>query len=252
MPNRRLQALVVVMVVVTTGMGAFLVIDPFSDMFHIESRSPTDRRITASYVDLGLVDLEDCNLTVSFVNDTSLVYSMDIQLYNPTLRTSAFQLTVENYTAFIFARFNAAVRIRSLNLTLGTGKPYFLSVWQGINVNCTVTYANGALLGQGLNYEATGTLRFIFLEDVNFAAGGLDVRIGISSMYHPDVAYIYVNLPPGLNGEFGCMSDPYPHIMHDEGWYYRIDGTYSTDYGSPPPLLDIGVSSPSIIAYLYS
>ncbi|RDE12817.1 MAG: hypothetical protein C4K49_09745, partial [Candidatus Thorarchaeota archaeon] len=212
-----MRALVVVVVVMTMGVGVLLLIDPFSAMFHIESRFPTDRQITASYVNVGLVHLEDCNLTVSFINDTSLVYAMDIQLYSPTLMSSAFQLTVENYTGFIHVTLIAAVRIRSFNLTLGIGKPYSVAILQGVNLNSTVTYSNGAVLGKDLRYEATGVLRSIFLEDVNFTVGGLTVRVGISSMYHPNMAHIYVDLPPGLNGEFGCMSDPYPYIMHDEG-----------------------------------
>ncbi len=249
--NRRMRALVVVMVVVTTGMGAFLVIDPFSDMFHIESRSPTDRRITASYVNVGLVHLEDCNLTISFVNDSSLVYAMDIQLYSPTLMTSAFQLTVENYTGFIHVTLIAAVRIRSLNLTLGIGKPYSLSILQGVNLNSTVTYSNGAVLGKDLSYDATGTLRFIFLEDINFTLGGFYAHIGPTKPY-PEIVYVYVDLPSMLNGKFYYHGDPQPYIMHDEGWYTRIDDSYSTTWGDPPPLAIISVSSPTIIAYLYS
>ena len=199
--NRRMQALIVVAVVVTTGMGVFLVVNPYSDTFHLENRFPVDRRVTASFVDLGLVNLEDCNLTVSFVNDTSLVYAMNIQLYSPILMNSAFQLTVENKTALIFVRFNAAVRIRSLNLTLGIGKPYLLSIWQGVNLNCTVTYTNGALLGRGLRYEATGSLRFIFLENVNFTLGGFEAQIGPTKP-NPEMVYVYVDLPPMLNGKF--------------------------------------------------
>ena len=251
MLNRKTLALVVVVVVVTTGTGIFLVVDPYSDTFHLENRFPVDRPITASYVQLGLINLEDTNLSISFVNDTSLVYTMDIHLYVPTLMSSAFQLTLENYTGFIYATLTAAVPIRSLKITLGTGKPYLLNIVHGVNLNSTVTYSNGAVLGSEFGYEATGSFRFIFLEDVNFTLGGFEARIGPTKPY-PDMVYVYVDLPPMLNGKFYYREDPQPYIMHDEGWYARIDDSYSTTWGDPPPLATISVSSPTIIAYLYT
>jgi len=252
--NRKIAALLVLVVVTTTGVVTVLTFNPYGTEFHLEERFPSGSDIDTEYVYVSLDDLRDCNLTISFVNDSSLIYSFDIQLYEPTFRSSAFGLIRKSYTTYgyVGVGLDAYVRMRSVNVVLGTAKPYDLGVWDGTNLNSTVTYSNSAVLGKDFTYRATGRLTFFFFENVTFTDAGLLVLIGISSLYHPDVANIYVDLPSGLNGVFGYDLDPDAYIMHDAGWYNRVDGTYSTTLDNPEPLLSIGVGSPAIAAYLYS
>lgn len=253
--NRKIAALSVLAVVTTTGVITVLTFNPYRTEFHLEERFPSGSDIDTEYVYVSLDDLRDCNLTISFVNDSSLIYSFDILLYEPAFRSSAFGLIRKSYMTYgyVGVGLESYVRMRSVSVVLGTAKPYSLGVWDGINLNSTATYSNGAALStaEEFIYHATGTLQFIFLEDVNFTEGGFHVRIGPSTPW-PDTVYLYVDLPSWLNGVFYHAVDPQPYIMHDEGWYYRLGGSYSTTWGNPPPLLTISVSSPTIIAYLYS
>jgi len=250
--RRKIVALTVVAIVTTTGIAMALVLNPYGDKFHFESRFAAGRVPSATYIILDLAYLSDCNLTISFVNDTLLVYRMDVELYAATFRNSAFALSENDYSPSRYGvGFYPSVHTKSLNIVLGTAKPYEILVRQGTNLSSTVTYSSGAVLGKEFMYTATGSLHFFILQNVSFTTHGLDVFVGEAST-GPDATYLYVALPPGLNGKFYCALDPDPQIVHDEGWFYRVDGSYSTVLSPPQPCLTLGVVSYEVVAYLNS
>ncbi|MFX1484359.1 MAG: hypothetical protein ACFFCP_14350 [Promethearchaeota archaeon] len=91
-------------------------------------------------------------------------------------------------------RFEAFTRIRSLNVTVGTGIPYGFGVW-GDNLDSSIAYDNGALVDDEVTYTADSEFLFTLTEDVtmttNFSlstrsAGGIPYTLyldGPSSDY---------------------------------------------------------------------
>lgn len=244
--RRKLVALIVTTIVVTTGVAMVLVLNPYGDKFHFENRFAAGRVPSATYITLDVAYLSDCNLTISFVNDTLLVYRMDVELYASTFRNSAFALSERDYSPSDYGvGFYPNVHVKSLNIVLGTAKPYEILVRQGTNLSSTVTYSNGAVLSKELRYDATGSLHFILDEDVKFTGTGLFVLVDSAA-----TTYLHVKLPAGLNGLFDYLPGASISFLNFDGWFYRIGGSYSTKLGNPEPLLYLGIESPTIIAWL--
>ena len=72
-------------------------------------------------------DLKECNVAVSFVNDSSIFYRLDVELYAPALGSSPFTVKDSEDAYGVGLIFTATFRIRSVNLVLGTGTQYDIS-----------------------------------------------------------------------------------------------------------------------------
>ncbi len=72
-------------------------------------------------------DLKDCNVTVSFVNDSSVFYGLDVELYSPALGSSPFTVKDSEDAYGVGLIFTVTSRIRSVNLVLGTSIQYDIS-----------------------------------------------------------------------------------------------------------------------------
>ena len=222
----------VVIIVVIVGVVWFLFFMGPTPMtnFHIEDELPED----LTEVSLFFVDLEDTNLTISFVDDEALFYSMDIALYDPTTAESAFNTRWVGSTAF---RFDALTRIRSLNVTVGTGIPYSFGVW-GDNLDSSIAYDNGAIVGADVTYEASGEFLFTLKEDVtmttNFSLLARGTPVFLSALY------LDIDLQTGVGGELYISTIPISFVDLI-GWTW--DGFDSYDTAAGNPTVDITVSN---------
>ena len=242
--NRKMKAVAVVVVMTVATVGVVLVVNPFGTRFHYEQPWPSGG---ARWGSIRIYDLEDCNVTVSFVNDSSVFYRLDVELYNPTFASLAFTITSSIGRGL---RFTAISRIRSVNLVLGIGTQYYISFNCGTaNLNTTIIYSNGALIGDDarLIYEASGILRFAFTENVNFTEKGMECVLGLFS---PGTVYVYVDLPDGMDGRASLGGDNV-YTTELSGWYYRLGNTYSTAITVHEPLLDLTAHGTTVYASLY-
>ena len=236
--NTKAVAGVVIAVVIVGVAGFLLVFNPLQGNlnFHIEKQITSD--VTA--FELILSDLEDTNLSISFVDDETLLYSIDIALYETTLQENAFTLNTE-WTHF--HSLTALTRIRSMNVTLGTGVPYTLTV-DGSDLSSSITYDNGALInntsgvGGVVWYEASGTFLFTLTENVAMSTD-FDLTARGSSLSHLSALYLDIDLQTGVGGELQIGSIPISFVDR-VGWTWDGFGTYETAAGSPT--VDVVVS----------
>ncbi len=229
--NSKVVAGAVVAVMIMGVFGVLLFMTPLSAPSHSIVGQVQDGM---ERLGLSLGELEDTNLTVSFVEDDSLLYSFDIELYEPASAGDAYTFNTD-YLEFHY--LEPHVRIRSINLTLGTGVPYSLNVW-GTNLDSEIIYDNGALVDGTLTYQANGTLLVVVTEDI-VMSGNLDISgptntasIALSALY------LDIDLPTGVGGELHLESfGSVPISFVDRvGWtwdgfeaYETAPGTYTVD-----------------------
>ena len=233
-----------VLVLIVVGAGtALLFIPQSSDSFRLEGMHPDGVKESAY---LWLANLQDCALNISFVDDPELLYIIDVELYEPSPASSAFEMTVNDYreqSGWMDIRFNGILSIKSLQVVLGSGVPYEIVVpSSGSNVNATLIYGNNVLgSGASLHYSATGSIaNLIFTEDMVFSETGMEVGLGGA-----DYVYFHMDLADGLNGK-ATFREPL-FIHSNTGWTFRSQFfdqvTYSTDPLNPEPLLEIAIGS---------
>jgi len=233
--NRR--AIAVVLALIIAGAGTILFLLPrSSSSFHLEAEY-TGAGVDPIY--LWLTDIQDCNLTISFVDEPSLLYSIDVELYEAAPSSSAFVLTVEEWFDI---RFEASMSMKRLQVVLGSGVPYKIVV-SGSDVNATFVYDNDVIgSGASLNYGATGSfISLTFTENMTFTDTGMEVSVGLPE--EADIAYLHIDLPDGVNGAASFREPIYLHS--NSGWVSSTGFpgivTYRTDPLDTEPLLEIGI-----------
>jgi hypothetical protein len=210
--------------------------------------------------------LEDCNVTVKFVNVTTLVYKLDIEQYESG-EAFEYETTITEDNRF-FMFFRGLQRFKSLTVTLGTATGCNLLFHKGVNLNATVTYDNGAVLGgREFIFLSSGNLNFILTKNVNYESG-FKVFIGGASVdkHRADYVNLDITLTDGLNGKLAFLDGNFTppcnySVLEMDGWDYRgtipipnttknrVNVTYSTDL-TDEPLLDMWISALNAVAYL--
>lgn len=80
--------------------------------------------------------------------------------------------------------------------------------------------------GRDFGYSCSGTLHFIFGEDVNFTEGGLVADIGKPAI-EPNPLYLDIDLPDGMDDRIDFST--YPVSQTDlTGWHHEGFGIYAT------------------------
>jgi hypothetical protein len=243
--NRRVVALVLIFVVV--GAGTVLLLFPRnSASFHLSAEYPDGEK---EPVYLYLLDLEECALNISFIDDPDLLYDMNIELDGSHPASSTFDLIVKDYrdsNNWMEVDFREVRSVTGLQVVLGSGVPYWIVV-TGTSVNATVVYGNNVLGSDAsFDYRATGTyVNMIMTEDVVFASEGMEVDVGTGGVGMPDSIYFNLDLPEGING-IGSFSKPL-YIHANTGWSWYSEGgrfiSYSTPESSLQPLVEIVLSA---------
>jgi hypothetical protein len=240
--ERKHAAALVAVIVVAAGGGYLLLSNPVALEHHFEEMI-TDTSI--DWLHFSMLYYEDTNISVSFVNDSTLLYSIDIVLYEPSSAWSAIEVYRPRASTF---GLNALARVRSVDIVLGTGIPYSVYI-AGVNLNTSAVYDNGALLGHSsvqyaFTYDATGILSLEFTEDVQIADAqfAADVQIARS-----DVVNLIIDLPDGLDGNVRIHPDTNYYTYQLDGWSFTgiqpVSPRYSTDETLPRPRLEIYVQA---------
>ena len=239
--NRKVAAIAIAIIVV--GAGAVLLLLPRSaDTFHLEKNLPEGNYTSVSF---QLKDIQDCSLNVSFVDNPTLLYSMDIRLYTSSPVSTAFDLSVNGENlAQLDVELDGKTRIKNINLVLGSGVPYAIGVL-GTNVNATAIYSNNVVGSRAsFDFQTTGSfVELRFTEDMVFTSEGMEVNVGTAGVGRPDAVYLSLNLPDGVNG-IGSFSIPLS-IHANTGWtlYSQVgdSDTYVTENHNQQPRIGIAL-----------
>jgi hypothetical protein len=234
----------VALVLIVGSVGFYLILFPLGSSFHFEKRTTADNEV---YL-IGFRNIQDCEITVSFVNDSSLLYSLDIEMYGFTSST-VFYLYEDEYSTLLnyYTGPNRDdwtgedVRVKSLNILLGTGKAYNIAI-AGANLTGLFTYSNGALIGQDsyLSFYATsGSASLSYngndIDDSTLAETlhptRMEVNLGIEtySNYHLSNVHAEVDLPYLYYGDVDINADTI--IIDTDGWEKAI---LADSYFTPP------------------
>jgi len=104
---------------------------------------------------LTLDNLRDTNLTITFTNNLSLMYSIDVDLYEPGM---TYTIEEGELTYSLTGDLVASGRVQSIAFVLWTGTSYQIYIRNGDNVDAMVTFGNGAMLrSRDFGYSCTGT-----------------------------------------------------------------------------------------------
>ncbi|MEE8181990.1 MAG: hypothetical protein V3T87_01610, partial [Candidatus Thorarchaeota archaeon] len=178
--NKRKVLLALIIVAVLSSALFVVVFYPYGTEFHFEEQIPEGENRA---VVIRFSWLKDCSVDVSFVNDTALLYSVDVILVDAGFVSSSFHIdkmgSAGATEVWIWMGGERDGNIRSLSVVLGTGTPYDVFLGQCENVTMTVTYDNGAIIGgRSMSFVSTGHITFILEENVTFGNYGLEVGLG--------------------------------------------------------------------------
>lgn len=215
-------------------------------------------------VDIYVAGIVDCEFFLGYTEDSSLMYSIEVHLYEADSSFSfSYSEREESHEVHINWNTNTwghEIRVKNMTILLGNGHPYRILLGgsgdDSANVTSTVIFNNNATLGdQEFVYNFPGTLNLQFTEDVDISQGGLSMEIGQWGHYI-DSLNLHVDLPAGMDGDatfyFDSMS------VSTSGWSLYDTGTlptseaYQTASTPSGAVLDIRhVYADSISATLY-
>ncbi len=196
MNSKKVAGVAVILVAVVGVMVVFVGLPLTQTQFHYEAQYPAGE---TRYVLLLLDDFDTTptDISIQFVDDPTLMYSIDVSQYEPGLH-HVFQHNEreERFVVEVDQSIGGS-QTSSVDITLGTGTYYAISI-DGELLDIVITYDHGAILnGQEVSIEVfnNSTFEFVFNENVNFTSSGLSVRTGLLV----DVL-LDIDLPDGMNG----------------------------------------------------
>ena len=248
--TRRATASIVTIIILISFGVVFInitgILVPLEQTYHFESYvNPETAKGNFSVI--KLINMDDCNLTVSCVDNPELVYSVDIEFYEPTRagydfkitqRDQSFELGVSDFTSESFKA--ELVRMKSVNLVLGSGFVYHLRIHGG-KLNSSIVLENEVHLDQYFQYLANGTLKISFENDVNYPRGWFSADFDQDSdrfedYYLFDIVNITIDLPSIAACEILANCDTFV-LLENVGWTqvsiwnsYRSGNFENSDY----------------------
>jgi len=249
--NKRNKFILAIVIAISVVGVLFTVVIPIGSDFHVESRAVKDDKFI-----IWVTNVEDCNVSISFVDDANLFYAFDVHLSSVAFGFSAFSVEENSYQVM----FSGSNQVESVDVTLGSGMLYDIVVAQvwgsDIGLNTTITYSNGAQIdGVEVTIAHRGFLKFAIDEEVD-ATGDLDIRIGDSVTTTPSLVHLDIDLPTGMNGVVDFNDGSSLSILENTGWFLRQPPfdriEYSTSASEPSPLLNLYAMQdiPHIVAWL--
>lgn len=224
--------IVVVILAAAVGVGTFMLFVP---RMHEHYEAQHDDQ-SSFFISVGG---DDMTINISFVNDSLLLYSIDVEKYPDTTGYSYEVMHGGSRVEF------GADRLKQVTVVFGTAVPYAFGI-AGENVTAYVTYDNGAIIdGQecDFNHQGSvnyGTMHFTFTENVTVRAG-MGIQIG-AYQQTDGYAYLDVDLPDEMTGRLVHRYSV--DFIENVGWIYEDDYEYRTaDWGEGQGL-DIGSSYP--------
>ncbi len=244
--TRKQTAILLILIVLGGGAGIFWFYESNRTQFHFEQTYPAgDTR----KVILAIAEPRDANLTISFVNDTSLLYRVDAELYDAQSGSVRMQYDEVNVHSL---HLYCEGRQRRIDIVLGTATWYDVTIWRGENLNTTIRFGNGAVLNRtDVDIYQTGIVRI-----------AVDEHDGLTTI---DSLYVTVRRPSGFTGSSLVLLDIdlpedydgklYTHgapisFVERVGWGYLGNDIFGTPRNEDHPLVVINSVCDAIIARL--
>ncbi len=239
--KRQLVAVGIVVLIIGS-VGVYLYLFPMGTSFHYEKTDTVDNEEYR----VGVRNIRNCRINVSFVDDGNLLYSFDIEMYGFSSST-AYNI-YEDDTSVLLNYYTGPARtewtgeetrIKSLKILLGSGKAYNV-ILGGTNLTASITYSNGALIGQStyLHYLAVDSSAVFIYDgyDVDVTTLGLqndpvrlDSNLGGQGDYTLKSAMIDIDLPYFYYGDIDIVADDI--TVSASGWNKSaLVDSYSTEY----------------------
>ncbi len=260
--NKKYSAIVVI-ALVSVGLLTTLYImntEPLIEpkiQFHFEDGGLPSELAEVRFF-LSFMSLDDCNISITSIPNASLLYSLDIELYELGREGHDFsfiELDYEtkqgigvNWFADSFGDWRTHYRdemgifhrMKSLNLTIGSSALYSISI-NGIDLSTNISLQDGVKLG-GMHIEANGTISITLRDDIiytNWHTGPdgtpyrpkIEVKHDLFEPYaytslRPEYLYLTLELPALYEAELS-FSGNRTILPHDD-WDNSTMGTYST------------------------
>jgi len=229
METKKAVGAVVILVAVVGVLVVFVGLPAIQTQFHYEQAYPAGET-TRVMIDL---DLRNTEVSVVFVDDPSLMFSVDFIQYSSGAFNHIAQFRYwehNDYYAF-FLDPNPDIGddavFKEVHVTLGTATNYTIYI-HGANCNGSIVFDNGAIIaGQEILMSSLGgNYLFKLTEDVSFSGAGL-----IVNTVHTELT-LDINLPTGLNGQLEV--------------YYGVSTTFTTMTGWSQ--VSGGINQPSVFA----
>lgn len=260
--KRQLVAIGIV-VLIMGSVGVYLYLFPMGTSFHYEK---TDTADNAEYR-VGVRNIRDCRINVSFVDDGNLLYSFDIEMYGFSSSTAYYiyeddtSVLLNYYTGPARTEWTGEeTRIKSLNFLLGSGKAYNI-ILGGTNLTASITYSNGALIGQTtyLHYLAVESSAVFIYDgyDVDVTTLGfeddpvrLDANLGGQGEYTLVSAVVDIDLPYFYFGDVDIVSEDVTVSASGWTWSEVVDSYFTEDVDGIPPEVFVDTFSSEFTATL--
>lgn len=199
--------------------------------------------------------IDDCAFDVSFVDSETLLFSIDLELYEPGIDGEDFLFYYRPTSTPPSLNINYLkpdgtiwqsdpIRIKTISVTFGSSVAVGMEFWECDNLTTSIEYNNGAILGKDLEYYASGTLSLTMDEtvDISEIPEGIHL-IDIGNYYslpdmYPSSMYVDIDLPTGLHG-YANFNDAPTSFTTLTGWVLRGGSYYSTDVDLLLPRLSI-------------
>jgi hypothetical protein len=260
--KRQLVAVGIVVLIIGS-VGVYLFLFPMGSSFHYEKTGTADN---VEYR-VGVRNIRDCEINVSFVDDNDLLYSLDIEMYGFSSSTvfylyeDATSVLLNYYTGPSRAEWTGEeTRIKSLSIALGTGKAYNI-IMAGTNLTASITYSNGALIGQStyLHYLAVESSAVFTYDgydvdvttlEVDNDPVRLDANLGGQGDFRLTSAVVDIDLPYFYFGDVDIVADDI--TVSASGWNKSaVVDSYSTeDVDGIPPEVFVDIFSSEFNATL--
>jgi len=245
--RKEVIAVGIIILVVVSVVGVFVFLYPQDP--RIEQGFQFERNVTTTTPEriFFRINAEDTDMSISFVDDADLLYSIDIVPYEDSTEASIMiQANQESWGLSLVTGPQ-----QSVNITLGNGCFYNLQIAGGSYLNTTVIYSNNAWVnGTSLGYFPDsshgfdGHLTLKILDDII-----TDGTTGFTGHIDCDTLNLEIDLPDQWGGTVD-FNDINITLLELTGWFEWF-GRYITDNSDDDvPLIDLDVEVEEVIARL--
>ncbi len=239
---QRKRAAILIVVLLATGTLVLITVHPLGHSFHFEESAP---EYLPTPFELRLSMFRSCDIVITFSNEISLVYELDVYLNGLNFINSVLRIEQDADSVMITALYGSTKAVDNLTIVLNSKISYDIIIMEGRNLHTRVSYSNNVTLtGASFTYyRVSGTISFNLDEDVGFGpTDSFEVDIGLGSDYWPSSVDINIDLPRGLDGLVAVRADTL-NANNIAGWILlgAGSGRYWYGSGSDIPMVDLDI-----------
>ncbi len=214
----RNKAAMVLILLVASAIIIVVSMPPTASEFHLEQELTTEY---TNPVSITVEGFSGCNISISFAEDSGLLYSLDILLRRPAPLNSVIQVVKGDGSVDFIAIYGNSQIVSDVQLVLNSDVPINLAINNGLNIQADVEYSSGAnISGARFDfYESTGILSFVMDSSVIHTSDDVFyMRVGQGGDTWPEVLDINVTLSSDIYGWVYLQGDEELVTNSVDGW----------------------------------